>query len=86
MRSPCIAIITLFPGKNTKLVRNYFERKEESKHPTKSFDSLLTRHTFACADIWDTAGQDSFNELHGSYYYGAHVAVLVFDSQRKVTY
>lgn len=37
-------------------------------------------------DIWDTAGQESFNELHPTYYFGAHVCVLVFDSQRKVTY
>lgn len=37
-------------------------------------------------DIWDTAGQESFNELHPTYYFGAHVCVLVFDAQRKVTY
>ena len=37
-------------------------------------------------DIWDTAGQESFNELHPTYYYGAHVCILVFDANRKVTY
>ena len=37
-------------------------------------------------DIWDTAGQESFNELHPSYYFGAHAAILVFDASRKVTY
>ena len=37
-------------------------------------------------DIWDTAGQESFNELHPTYYFGAHVAMLVFDVNRKVTY
>ena len=37
-------------------------------------------------DIWDTAGQDSFNELHPSYYYGAHACILVFDVNRKITY
>ena len=37
-------------------------------------------------DIWDTAGQESFNELHPTYYFGAHVCVLVFDVNRKVTY
>ena len=36
--------------------------------------------------MWDTAGQESFNELHPSYYYGAHAAILVFDASRKVTY
>lgn len=37
-------------------------------------------------DIWDTAGQESFNELHPSYYFGSHAAILVFDASRKVTY
>ncbi len=37
-------------------------------------------------DIWDTAGQESFNELHPSYYFGAHGAILVFDASRKITY
>jgi Rab-like protein 2 len=37
-------------------------------------------------DIWDTAGQESFNDLHPSYYFGAHVGILVFDAARKVTY
>ncbi len=37
-------------------------------------------------DIWDTAGQESFNELHPTYYYGAHVCILVFDANRKITY
>jgi Rab-like protein 2 len=36
--------------------------------------------------VWDTAGQESFNELHPSYYFGAHAAILVFDASRKVTY
>lgn len=37
-------------------------------------------------DIWDTAGQESFNELHPSYYFGAHCAILVFDANRRITY
>lgn len=37
-------------------------------------------------DIWDTAGQESFNELHPTYYFGAHVCIMVFDVTRKVTY
>ena len=28
-------------------------------------------------DIWDTAGQECFNTLHASYYFGAHAAILV---------
>ena len=31
-------------------------------------------------DIWDTAGQESFNELHPTYYFGAHICILVFDA------
>ena len=42
--------------------------------------------TYLCLDIWDTAGQESFNELHPTYYFGAHVAIMVFDVTRKVTY
>jgi len=37
-------------------------------------------------DIWDTAGQDCFDELHPSYYFGAHACALVFDITRKLTY
>ena len=37
-------------------------------------------------DIWDTAGQESFNELHPTYYFGAHVCIMVFDVTRKITY
>jgi len=35
-------------------------------------------------DFWDTAGQESFNRMHPSYYYRAHCCVLVFDVTRKV--
>jgi len=37
-------------------------------------------------DIWDTAGQEQYNTMHPSYYFGAAVAILVFDITRKVTY
>ena len=37
-------------------------------------------------DIWDTAGQDQYHSLHSSYYFGAHVCILVFDLTRKETY
>ena len=68
------------------LINNYEERTS-STH-------ALTMYRYNCemngndvkVDIWDTAGQESFNELHPTYYFGAHVCVLVFDAQRKVTY
>jgi Rab-like protein 2 len=37
-------------------------------------------------DFWDTAGQEQFNKLHGSYYYQAHACILCFDLTRKITY
>jgi Rab-like protein 2 len=37
-------------------------------------------------DFWDTAGQEQFNKLHGSYYYQANACILVFDTTRKITY
>jgi len=37
-------------------------------------------------DLWDTAGQERFKTLHSGFYHGAHVAILVFDSTRKLTY
>ena len=36
--------------------------------------------------IWDTAGQEQFQQLHPSYFYKAHAAILVFDVTRKQTY
>jgi Rab-like protein 2 len=36
--------------------------------------------------IWDTAGQDRFESIHTSFFYGAHAAILVFDATRKETY
>jgi Rab-like protein 2 len=37
-------------------------------------------------DFWDTAGQESFNRMHPSYYYRTHCCIMVFDVTRKVTY
>ncbi|CAD8056485.1 unnamed protein product [Paramecium primaurelia] len=37
-------------------------------------------------DLWDTAGQECFQTLHASYYYGAHACILCFDVTRKITY
>merc|ERR1719473_2695282 len=68
------------------LLQNYEERTS-STH-------ALTMYRHICdhkgskykVDIWDTAGQESFNKLHPSYYYGAHACIMVFDATRKVTY
>jgi Rab-like protein 2 len=37
-------------------------------------------------DFWDTAGQESFNRMHPSYYYRTHCCIMVFDVTRKITY
>lgn len=37
-------------------------------------------------DFWDTAGQEQFNKLHGSYYFQANACILGFDVTRKITY
>lgn len=29
-------------------------------------------------DLWDTAGQECFQTLHASYYYGANACILVY--------
>ena len=51
-----------------------------------SFKKSKVNGGYLFADIWDTAGQESFNELHPTYYFGAHVCIMVFDVTRKVTY
>ena len=47
---------------------------------------ILTGDKIVSMQIWDTAGQETFNELHPSYYFGANVGILVFDATRKITY
>eukprot|EP00761_Pharyngomonas_kirbyi_P011930 gb/GECH01011956.1/.p1 GENE.gb/GECH01011956.1/~~gb/GECH01011956.1/.p1 ORF type:complete len:188 (+),score=42.81 gb/GECH01011956.1/:1-564(+) len=37
-------------------------------------------------EFWDTAGQEAFESIHASYYFGAHACILVFDCTRKITY
>ena len=36
--------------------------------------------------LWDTAGQERFRTLTTSYYRGAHVAVIVYDINRRDTF
>ena len=33
-------------------------------------------------DIWDTAGQEAFDNIHPTYYFEANAALLVFDTTR----
>ena len=49
-------------------------------------DVTLDNGEKTLVDFWDTAGQESFNRMHPSYYYRAHCCILVFDVTRKLTY
>ena len=70
-----------------RFLLNDYEERTSSTHAltmyrhTTEFDGKEIQ-----VDIWDTAGQEAFNKLHPSYYYGAHGAIMVFDATRKVTY
>ena len=37
-------------------------------------------------DIWDTAGQEVFGNIHPTYYFEANAALPDFDTTRKLTY
>jgi len=75
----------------SKLVERFLLDDYEERHMS-TFALTMYRHNSKIdgkdlkIDIWDTAGQECFNTLHPSYYFGAHAAILVFDVTRKVTY
>jgi Rab-like protein 2 len=68
------------------LCNSYFDKQ------LSTFALTLYRHTAFIdgsdvqIEIWDTAGQECFQSLHPSYYFGAHACILVFDVTRKITY
>lgn len=43
-------------------------------------------HNFVKAQIWDLAGQPSFQEVREKYYKGSHGAIIVFDITRKSSF
>lgn len=75
----------------SKLVERFlldnFEQRQLS-----TYALTMYRHTAQVAgkpvkvDIWDTAGQEQYNNLHPSYYFMANCCILVFDVTRKTTY
>ena len=77
-------------GKSKLVERFLLDDYEERTSSTHAL--TMYRHEYNMkgkklkVDIWDTAGQESFNELHPTYYFGAMVCILVFDAQRKITY
>ncbi|KAL9183091.1 hypothetical protein ACHAXT_004878 [Thalassiosira profunda] len=77
----------------SKLVERYLS---DCYNPRRLSTHALTLHRkrvtlgnddqSSLVEIWDTAGQEAFNSVHPSYYYRAHVCILVFDATRKQTY
>ncbi|OAF68660.1 Rab-like protein 2A [Intoshia linei] len=76
----------------SKLVERFLEKGyNEHKSSTYGVTIYSYNHKFTdgekgCIEIWDTAGQESFFNLHPGYYHQAHGAILVFDVTRKKTY
>ena len=68
------------------LCNNYIERQLSTYALTMYRHNTVLDGQELKIDIWDTAGQECFNSLHPSYYYGAHACILVFDVTRKITY
>ena len=68
------------------MLNDYEERTSSTHALTLYRHNTKVNGESVTIDLWDTAGQDSFNELHPSYYFKAHVAILVFDSTRQITY
>ena len=68
------------------LLNDYEERTSSTHALTMNRHNAEHKGTEYKIDIWDTAGQESFNKLHPSYYYGAHACIMVFDATRKITY
>mmetsp|Transcript_17292 Transcript_17292/g.35629 ORF Transcript_17292/g.35629 Transcript_17292/m.35629 type:complete len:217 (+) Transcript_17292:62-712(+) len=76
----------------SKLIERYlmddYNPRQDSTYALTLFrkNAELEDGTTAKVDFWDTAGQERFNSMHPSYYYQAHVCILVFDVTRKQTY
>jgi len=77
----------------SKLVERFlmddYNPRQLSTYALTLFRKNVTLDTHAepiKVDFWDTAGQERFNQMHPSYYYQAHVCILVFDVTRKQTY
>ncbi len=75
----------------SKLVERFLLDNYEQRQ-LSTYALTMFRHTAQIdgtkykVDIWDTAGQEQYNNLHPSYYFAANCCILVFDVTRKVTY
>ena len=77
-------------GKSKLLERFLLDDYEERTSSTYALTMYRHNHEIDGEDykidIWDTAGQEVFDTLHDSYYFGAQACMLVFDATRKITY
>ena len=77
-------------GKSKLVERFLLDNYEQRQMSTYAL--TMYRHTKVVdgrpykIDIWDTAGQEQYNNLHPSYYFAADACVMVFDVTRKSTY
>jgi Rab-like protein 2 len=76
----------------SKMVERFLESKYTSNrlstHGCTIFEKShrLSDGTTTQITIWDTAGQEKFNNLHPSCYFQADACIMVFDVTRKQTY
>ena len=77
----------------SKLVERYlmdeYNPRQLSTYALTLFRKVVNLETTGevrTVDFWDTAGQESFNRMHPSYYYRTHCCIMVFDVTRKITY
>lgn len=77
----------------SKLVERYlmdeYNPRQLSTYALTLFRKVVTledSEKVRTVDFWDTAGQESFNRMHPSYYYRTHCCIMVFDVTRKITY
>ena len=77
-------------GKTTLVKRHRTGEFEKKYIPTLGVEvhplKFNTNGGEICFNVWDTAGQEKFDKLHASYYFGADCCILVFDVTRKITY
>ena len=75
----------------SKLVERFLLNNYEQRQ-LSTYALTMYRHTCEIdnkeykIDLWDTAGQEQYSNLHPSYYFAADCCIMVFDVTRKSTY
>ncbi|XP_048766336.1 uncharacterized protein LOC125673687 [Ostrea edulis] len=74
----CVVVGDLGVGKTT-LVKSYADSGENDDPKSAWQKEISMDSCVVCLTIWDTAGQEKYRSLTGSYYRGAHCCIIVFD-------